>query len=293
MEKAGQPQNVERWIGPGGGSTMQGSAPSGSFGEWKLSRVGVYLYGLATFTAGIFDLVWGNFDSSHQPIQAFGDHIPGVTILAYITAVWMIAGGAAILWRRTVKPGAAALAAIYFVFTVFWLPRLYWAPHILGLRISVCLGVLAGLGSQLIVAAAGALVYASLATRSPSWPRTVLIARWIFGICSIDFGLAHLTDLADNLVYVPRWMPLGAEFWVIVTGLCFVLAGVAVLSGILDVLAARLLALMFLVFNAVALPRFIFADPKDHAAWGGYAYNLAAVAAAWILADALARRRED
>jgi hypothetical protein len=102
-----------------------------------------------------------------------------------------------------------------------------------------------------------------------------------------------LTDLADNLVYVPRWMPLGAEFWVIVTGLCFVLAGVAVLSGILDVLAARLLALMFLVFNAVALPRFIFADPKDHAAWGGYAYNLAAVAAAWILADALARRRED
>jgi hypothetical protein len=75
---------------------------------------------------------------------------------------------------------------------------------------------------------------------------------------------------------------------VIVTGLCFVLAGLAIFSGILDVLAARLLALMFFVFNALALPRFILAVPKDHAAWGGSAYNLAAVAAAWILADAIA-----
>jgi uncharacterized membrane protein YphA (DoxX/SURF4 family) len=272
---------------------MQGLARSGHLGESIVTRAGVYLYGIATIAAGIFDLVWGGFDADHQPIQAFGDHIPGVTILAYITAVWMIAGGAAILWRRTAKAGGAALAVIYFVFTVFWLPRLYWAPHILGYRIPVYIGVLAGVGSQLIVAAAGALVFASssLATHGSAslWPRTILVARWIFGLCSIDFGLSHLTDIKDNLVYVPKWMPLGAEFWVIVTGICFVLAGLAILSGILDVLAARLLALMFLVFNAVALPQFIFGDPKNHAAWGGYAYNLAAVASCWILADSIAR----
>ena len=85
-------------------------------------------------------------------------------------------------------------------------------------------------------------------------------------------------------------MPLGGEFWTIVTGICFVLAGLAILSGIQDVLAARLLALMFLVFNVVALPPFIFAYPKDHTAWGGNAYNLAAVAAAWIVADSIATR---
>lgn len=248
------------------------------------------MYGLAAVAAGIFDMVWGDFDASHQPIQAFGDHIPGVEILAYITAIWMIAGGAAILWRRTAKAGAAALAIIYFVFAVFWVPRFYTAPHVLGFRIPVYIGVLGGFGSQLIVAAAGGLVYASLATHSSSWPRTILIARWIFGLCSIDFGLAHLTDVADNLVYVPKWMPLGGEFWVIVTGLCFVLAGLAILSGILDVLAARLLALMFLVFNLVALPPFIFANPHRHAAWGGNTYNLAAVASAWILAASLATR---
>ena len=83
-------------------------------------------------------------------------------------------------------------------------------------------------------------------------------------------------------------MPLGGEFWTIATGICFVLAGLAILFGIQDVLAARLLALMFLVFNAVALPPFIFANPKHHPAWGGNAYNLAAVGAAWILAESIA-----
>jgi uncharacterized membrane protein YphA (DoxX/SURF4 family) len=237
------------------------------------------------------DFIWGDFDASHQPIQAFGDHIPGVKILAYITAIWMIAGGAGILWRRSARASGVALAIIYFVFAIFWLPRLYTAPHYLGFRIPVLIGVSAGVGIELIAFAGGALVYASLATRSSSWPRTVLITRLIFGLCSINFGLNHLDAVAANLVYVPKWMPLGREFWIILTGICFVLAGLAILSGIQGVLAARLLALMFLAFNAFALPPFIFANPKDHAAWGGNAFNLALVGATWIFADSIAIRQ--
>src|SRR5580765_1832290 len=181
-------------------------------------KAAVYVYGVASAAAGIMDLIWGDFDFSHQPIQAFGHHIPGLTILAYITGVWMIAGGAAILWRRSARVGGAMLAVIYFVFTVFWLPRFYTAPHYLGFRIPVYIGVFAGAGTQLITFAAGALVCASLATRSSSWPRTILIARWVFGICSMGFGLGHLLFIHQDTVYVPKWMPLGGEFWTIVTG---------------------------------------------------------------------------
>jgi|SRR5579863_963372 len=78
---------------------------------------------------------------------------------------------------------------------------------------------------------------------------------------------------------------------VMVTGVCFVLAGLAILTGILDVLAAWLLGLMFLVFNLTILPTYIFAHPKNHAAWGGNAYNLAAVGSSWILAEVIASRR--
>jgi uncharacterized membrane protein YphA (DoxX/SURF4 family) len=238
------------------------------------------------------DFIWADFDASHQPIQAFGDHIPGVTILAYITAVWMIAAGLAILWRRSARAGGAALAIIYFVFAIFWLPRLYTAPHYLGFRIPVFIGVAAGVGIELIACAGGALVYASLATRSSSWPRTILFTRWIFALCAINFGVNHLDAVADNLFFVPKSMPLGQAFWVILTGISFVLAGLAILSGIQDVLAARLLALMFLAFNVFALPAFIFADPKNHAAWGGNAFNLALVGATWIFADAIATRNQ-
>ena len=254
-----------------------------------MRRVGVYVYGLATAAAGIMDLIWGDFDPSHQPIQAFGDHIPGRTILAYITAFWMIAGGVAILWRRTARAGAAALAVIYLIFAVFWLPRFYTAPLVLGFRIPILIGVMGGFGAPLIVSAAGALIYASLAKRDSTWSRTLLVARWIFGLCSIAFGLAHLTDIKDNVVYVPTWMPLGREFWVIATGICFALAGLAILSGILDVLAPRLLALMLLIFSAVTLVPAIFAFPHRHDVWGGNAYQVAAVAGAWILADSNAR----
>jgi uncharacterized membrane protein YphA (DoxX/SURF4 family) len=93
-----------------------------------MTRAGVYLYAFASAAAGVMDLIWGDFDASHQPIQAFGDHIPGLAILAYFTAVWMIAGSVAILWRQSARAGAAALAGIYFVFAVFWLPRFYTAP---------------------------------------------------------------------------------------------------------------------------------------------------------------------
>ena len=76
---------------------------------------------------------------------------------------------------------------------------------------------------------------------------------------------------------VPKWMPWGGGFWTILTGIAFVLAGIAMLSGILDVLAARLLALMLLVFSVLVLAPGPLASPHNHVVWGSNAYNLAAV----------------
>jgi hypothetical protein len=60
----------------------------------------------------------------------------------------------------------------------------------------------------------------------------------------------------------------------VLTGIVFVLAGLDIVSGVLDVLAAWLLGLMLLVFSALALTPMIFASPRDHTTWGGNAYNL-------------------
>lgn len=254
-------------------------------------KAGVYLFGVATVAAGVVNLIWGDFETGHQAIQAWGDHIPGREQFAYLTAVCLVAGGAAILWRRTARVGAAALALIYFIFAVFWFPRFYTAPHVLGFRPGVYIGVLDGVAQQLILVAAAALIYLATATRSAaSLRRGALIVRWTFGLSSVDFGLAHLTGVQDVAPLVPKWMPLGGDFWTVLTGIAFVLAGIAILSGMQDGLAARLLALMLLIFSALALAPLIVAFPRDHVAWGSNAYNLAAVGAVWMFAESIPRR---
>jgi hypothetical protein len=46
-------------------------------------------------------------------------------MFAYIAGIWMILAGTAILWRRTIRAGSLATAAIYFIFGMFSLPRFY------------------------------------------------------------------------------------------------------------------------------------------------------------------------
>src|SRR5947209_10310802 len=123
-------------------------------------RTGIYVYAAGSIAAGILDLIWGDFEAAHQPIQALGDHIPGREVLAYIAGTWLVAGGAAILWRRTEREGAWALAAIYFIFAAFAFPRFYTAPHALGFSAPLLIGLLAGVAQQFILVAAAGIVLA-------------------------------------------------------------------------------------------------------------------------------------
>lgn len=254
-------------------------------------RIGVYLYGLGSVAAGITNLVWGEFEPAHQPIQAWGEHIPGITAFAYIAAIWLIAGGAAVLWRSSARFGAAALAIVYCVFALFPLPRLYTAPHFMGYSLAVYIGVLASICQQIILLVPAAVLWRSLAMRSPLLRRSALIARWVFGLCSVVFGLAHLTAVQMVVPMIPKWMPLPGSFWAVLTGIAFVLAGVAIIARVQEVLAAELLGVMLLVFSLLVLAPMIFRYPHEHAVWGGNAYNLSAVGAAWIFAACCSRLR--
>jgi len=135
---------------------------------------------------------------------------------------------------------------------------------------------------------AAAIVFATPSAANSISPTTARVARWAFGLSSVDFGLAHLDAVQTVVPMVPKWLPFGAAFWAVLTGIAFVLAGLGIISGVLDVLAAQLLGLMLLTFSVLALAPLIFASPHDHVAWGANAYNLTAVGAAWILAAWLA-----
>jgi uncharacterized membrane protein len=253
-------------------------------------KLATWLFGAASVIAGILDLIWREFEPAHQPIQAWSDHIPGITVLACIAAVWLIAGGLALLVRPAARAGAAALAILYSIFVLFPLPRLYTAPHYLGRHFGVYNGVLVSVSQQLVLVIAALCVWMTLSDR-PANVVTTRTLRWVFGLCCIVFGVGHFTALQPTASMLPAWMPFGGIFWSVLSGIAFLAAGLAIVSGILDVQAAGLLAVMFLLFVVLVLTPRALATPRNHVAWGGDAYTLAAVGASGIFSAWLALKR--
>jgi uncharacterized membrane protein YphA (DoxX/SURF4 family) len=253
-------------------------------------RVGVWLYGLATIATGIVDIVWREFEASHQPLKTLGQNIPGEQVLAVIAGIWLVAAGIAILWRPTARIGAAGSAIIYVIFALFWVPRFSAMTHQFGLRIGVIIFVLGGAAQQLLLASPAAIVYVTNASPDSVWrERAATVARWMLGLPSITFGLGHLINLPVYGRFVPHWVPFGL-FWVALTGIAFLLAGSAIIAGIRDVLAARMLALMLFLFEFMVEIPPVFAHPRSQGAWGGAVYNLTAIGACWIFAEFIGGR---
>jgi hypothetical protein len=215
-----------------------------------------------------------------------------MTIIAYVVAVWLVVGGAALLWQKTLRFGAATLTILYCIFVLFPLPRLVTAPHFLGYRTAVYIGVTGNICEQVILFVAAAVVWGWFAAQGSRSRKQASAVRWIFGLCPVFFGLGNLTAIQTVVPMIPKWMPFGATFWAVLTGIAFVMAGLAIISGVLDVLGAKLLGTMLLVFSALALTPLVFTAPRDHVSWGANAFNLTVVGAARIMADWLGDRKQ-
>lgn len=255
-------------------------------------KLGVRFYGMGTILTGILNIAWGAFDASHQPIQALGKNLPGQQILAYIFGVWLLVAGLALLWSRSERIGAAASGIAYVMFAALWIVRYYAAIHALGWRINVVLGTSFGLAQQLMLVAPAAIVYASIASPdSLLQKRAAFTARWMLGLPPVLFGLFHFIGIRVFATIVPHWMAFG-YFWAGLTGIAFILAGGAICSGIMDVLAARLLALMLLLFEGLVEIPPIFIRLHNQATWGAAVYNVTAIGACWVFAEFLTSRAD-
>jgi uncharacterized membrane protein YphA (DoxX/SURF4 family) len=246
-----------------------------------LSNLGRRVYGLGAVALGLVGLFWGDFATVWQPVQA---GVPYREALAYVAAACLLSAGVAIQWRRSAPGGLLVLAILYFIFALLWLPRVVGYPHIFA--------TWGGFLEEMALVAAAAVVYASLLPRdSAGARRTARIGRLAFGVCVLSFGLGHFFAIPETAGMVPGWIPPGRQFWAVATGVAHLLAGVAILSGVLDVLGSRLLTLMLATFGALVWAPALFAQPREHMAWAGNAVNLALVGAAWVVADSIANHR--
>jgi uncharacterized membrane protein YphA (DoxX/SURF4 family) len=246
-----------------------------------LSDLGRVVYGLAGIALGVIGLAFGNYAAVWQPIDNLID-VPDRALLASVFAVCELAAGAATVWRRTARFGALALATLYLICAVGWIPRIVGNPGIYG--------VYNGFFEQVALVAAGVVIYATFAPHSYEWKaRTIRTCCLLFGLCAVSFAFGHFTAIPETAGFVPQWIPR-RTFWAWATGAFHLLAGIAILTGVLAVLASRLLTAMMIGFGVLVWAPLLIARPADHFTWAGNATNFALVAAAWVIADLMTRR---
>lgn len=229
---------------------------------------------------GIAGLIKADF----APVWAVPKATPAHEALSLVCAGLSLACGLGLLWRR-----AAALAArILLVWLLLWL---------LAFRLPVIVAHAAAIDSwencaeTLVVAAGAWALYAGL---GGAWDRRRLgfatgerglgIARALYGLALIPFGLAHFAYLKETAALVPAWLP-GHLAWASFTGGAYIAAGVAILAGVFSRLAASLSALQIAGFTfLVWLPIVAFRHPNPFE-WSEAAISWTLTVAAWLVAS--------
>jgi uncharacterized membrane protein len=240
------------------------------------------VYGLGVMALGMACLVFGEFD----PGQPMPENFPGRTALAYAAGAFMVVAAAAVEWRRTAAWGAAALTVYYALFVVVLMNgRLLLTDYAVFVTYE-------NIAMQLAIAAGGLIIYATTAKIDAALARRLArLGQLTFGACALVFGGAHFVYMSNTASLVPKWLPPTQEFWGYATGVCFVAAGVAILTGVQARLAAILVTAMLVSFGLLANGPMLLADHSSHWNWTESAVNLAVVGAAWVVADSLARPR--
>jgi uncharacterized membrane protein YphA (DoxX/SURF4 family) len=239
-----------------------------------VTGLGRHVYGAAAFAFGLVDLAAHDFNSWQQLRSLW--QAPHGRALLYAAAAAQLLGGLAVQWRRTARPAAVLLGAVYLFFALRWVPGIIAAPAVYDRW--------ANLFEQLSLVAGAMIVYAT-AGAGARLSGLSQAGRYLFGVCVVSFTLEQLFYLQGTSGFVPKWLPPGQMFWAVATTIALALAAVAILSGRLVLTASRLLTLMFVIFGLLIwLPR-LLSGPHDHMNWGGNAQNLAITGAAWLIAD--------
>ena len=239
------------------------------------------VYGLGVMAVGLACLAFGDFD----PGQPVPKNFPARTALAYAAGAFMVVAAAAVEWRRTAAWGAAALTVYYALFVVILMNGRLLLTHY------AVYVTYENIAEQLAIAAGGLIVYATTAKIDAALAaRLTRLGRLAFGVCALIFGGAHFVYMNLTAPLVPKWLPPTQEFWGYATGVGFVAAGVAILTGVQARLAAILLTAMLASFALLVHEPMLLADHSSHWNWTESAVNLAVIGAAWVVADSLARR---
>ena len=212
---------------------------------------------------------------------------PGVPLrgaLALLCALVSLACGAGLLLARTAALASRALLAAllswlllvkgYYIVTSPWVEGSYQSA-----------------GETAVLVAAAWVLYAWFAG---GWDLThisfavgergVRLARGLYALALVAFGLSHFVYLNLTAPLVPPWLPAHV-FWAYFTGGAYLAAATALLTGVLARLAAALSVLQMGLFTVLVWMPLAAAGRLTPGQWSELGVSWALTAAAWVVAD--------
>jgi uncharacterized membrane protein YphA (DoxX/SURF4 family) len=244
-------------------------------------QTGRRVFVTAAAALGAIGLFWGDFAANWQPIPP---DLPARAALASLAGALLLVAGLAAHRDGMARVAGWILAAVFGAFSVPWAVRVVRFPEIFG--------TWGGFAEAFSLVLASILVAQGYGRPQPDRGNVVEYPCIIaFGFCAIAFGLNHFFALPQTAAMVPGWILPSRMFWAVATGIFHCAAGLAIVSGLCALLAARLLGGMMLGFSALVWIPNLIRSPAVHMSWAGNAENLALAGAAFVVADAIARRR--
>jgi uncharacterized membrane protein len=246
------------------------------------ANLGHPIFAVTMIALGILGLTTGDFTPVWGPVSK---DTPAREVLVHLCALVSLGCGAGLLWERAAASAARLLLAYLLLWTLAMrVPEIFPAP--------AAVGSWYGCAETAVLVAGAWVLYAWFAS---DWDKRHLrfatghggrrIARTIYGVALMFFGLSHFIYLHQTVALVPSWLPI-ATAWAHFTGGTYIAAGVAMITGVCSRLAAALSVLQMGLFTLLVwLPTIVASTPATAYQWSETILSWTLTTSGWVVAD--------